>query len=128
MRHIQDPGIFRTLYITVNSDIFSYIVTYFEYCVILAYSEPCHIQNPDIFRTRDIFRTLSRNILAMCNARILRTLPYSELRHSLSKCWHVYDRRQIEKPIYLAIFNNGSRNNINFLFCHFNLTCFSKRV
>ena len=28
------------------------------------YSEPCHVQNPYIFRTRDIFRTLSRDILA----------------------------------------------------------------
>ena len=31
--------------------------------VALAYLERCHIQNPGIFRTRDIFRNLSRHIL-----------------------------------------------------------------
>ena len=42
---------------------FSHIVAYLEPCVTLAYSEPCHIQNPGIFRTQDIFRTLSRHDL-----------------------------------------------------------------
>ena len=49
---------------TSYSDISSHIVAYLEPCVTLAYSEPCHIQNPVIFRTWDIFRTLSRHILA----------------------------------------------------------------
>ena len=31
---------------------------------IVAYLEPYHIQNPGIFRTQDIFGTLSRIILA----------------------------------------------------------------
>ena len=63
--------IFRILPIIVNSDIFtsysdifSHIVAYLKFCVTLAYSEPCHIQKPGIFRTQDIFRTLSRHILA----------------------------------------------------------------
>ena len=52
-------GIFTTC-----SYIFSHIVAYLEHCVILAYSEPFHIENLDIFRTQDIFRTLSRYIVA----------------------------------------------------------------
>ena len=67
MKHSQNPGIFRTMYITVNSDTFGYIGAYSESCIILAYLEFCHIQNTSIFRTGDIFRTLSRNILA-CDA------------------------------------------------------------
>ena len=55
---------FRTLSIIVNSDIFNHIVAYLEPCVALADSEPCHIQNTDIFRTQDLIRTLSRHILA----------------------------------------------------------------
>ena len=39
-------------------------MAYLEPCVILAYSEPCYIQNPGISRTQEIFRTLSRHILA----------------------------------------------------------------
>ena len=57
IRHIQNPAIFRTLLIIVNSDIFPgtlftsyldifrYVVAYLEPCVALAYSEPEHIQN-----------------------------------------------------------------------------------
>ena len=44
------------------SDIFSYIVAYLEPYATLAYSDPCHIQNLDIFRTQDLFRTLQRHI------------------------------------------------------------------
>ena len=49
---------------TSCSDIFSHIVAHLEPCVILAYSEPCHIQYSGIFRTQDMFRTLLRHILA----------------------------------------------------------------
>ena len=49
---------------TSCSDIFSHIVAYLEPCVIIAYSEPFHVQNPGIFRIQDIFRTLSKHILA----------------------------------------------------------------
>ena len=47
-----------------NSGIIKHIFAYWETCVILTYSEPCHIQNLGIFRTQDIFRTLSRHVLA----------------------------------------------------------------
>ena len=37
---------------TQYSDIFSYIMEYLEPYVTLAFSEPCHIQNPGILRTK----------------------------------------------------------------------------
>ena len=40
------------------------IVAYLKPYVTLAYSEPCHIQNPSKFRTQDTIRTLSKHILA----------------------------------------------------------------
>ena len=36
------------------------IQAYSTHCVTLAYLEPWHIQNTDIFRTRNIFKTLAR--------------------------------------------------------------------
>ena len=75
--------IFRALSIIVNSDIFRHMVEYLEPCVTLAYSELCHIQNPGIVRTQDIFSANSVKVYSdifrtLRNARILRTLPYSE--------------------------------------------------
>ena len=58
--------------LTFYSDILSYILAYLEACVILTYSE-YHIQNPGIFGTRNIIRTLSRHVLAYS--------PSSELCH-----------------------------------------------
>ena len=84
MRHIQNPAYYHNQTYSGTfasySDIFSHFIAYLETCVTLAYSEPYHNQNPGIFRTRDIFRTLSRHNLAylelLCNARILRTVPF----------------------------------------------------
>ena len=56
------------------SDILSHTVAYLESCVAPAYSEPCHIQNADIFRTQDIFTTLPRNILTYSEHSV--TLAY----------------------------------------------------
>ena len=70
IRHIQNPVAIE------NSDIFNHILAHLEPCVIFAYSEPCHVQNPDIFKTQDIFRTLSRYILAYSERCV--TLPYWE--------------------------------------------------
>ena len=63
------PELFRHIHI-----LFSHIAAYLEPCITLAYSEPSHIRNPCVFRSKNISRTL-------CNARILRTLPYLELRY-----------------------------------------------
>ena len=64
-------------------DILSHVVTYLETCLTLTYLEPCHFQNPSMFRIRDIFRTLPYFGIfgTLCNARMLRTLPYLELCH-----------------------------------------------
>ena len=64
------------------------------------YSELCHIQNSDIFKARDIFRTISRHILAYSECcvtlAIFRTLLYSGF-------WHIYNPRHIQNPVYLGI-------------------------
>ena len=43
------------------------IQPYYEHGVTLAYSEPCHIQNLDIFRIEDVVKTMSRHILLIQN-------------------------------------------------------------
>ena len=69
--------------ITSYSDTFSHIVAYLESCATFAYLEPCHIQNPGIFKTQNIFRTLSRHILVYSERCVTlaywETRPYSEL-------------------------------------------------
>ena len=42
-------------------------------CVALTYLEFSHIQNPGILRTQDIFRTLSRHILAYSERCVMLT-------------------------------------------------------
>ena len=81
---------------TSYSDVFSRIVAYIEPCKTLAHSEPCHIQNPGIYRTQDILRILSKHILAY---GILRILSYSEL------CL-------IQNPVCLGIFRHIQANSI----------------
>ena len=114
MGHIQNP-------IIVKSEIFSQIVAYLEPCITLAYSEPCHIQNPGIFRTRDTLRILPRHILAYSEGCVtchiqnfgkFRTRAYSE------SCLF----RHIPKySITIVIIT------LPFFFFHFNLTYFSKK-
>ena len=76
--------IFRNLTIIMNSDrftsylnIFNHIVVYSEFCVTLAYREPCHIQNSGILRIQDVFKTLSTDILAYAERCV--TFTYWEL-------------------------------------------------
>ena len=64
--------------VIVNSDIFSQYVAYLEPCVTLAYSEPCHVQNPGIFRTQNVLKTLSRH---MAYSERCVTLAYGEPCH-----------------------------------------------
>ena len=74
------------------SNIFSHIVAYSEPCITLAYSETCHIQNSGIFRTQDIFRTLSAHIVAY--SEHCRTLTYAE------PC-HIQNLGNIQNPRYI---------------------------
>ena len=119
----------RTMFFIVNSDIFkhihilfSHIVAYLEPRVSLWYSEPCHIQNPGIFRTQDVFRTLSRHILEYLkhcltltywehcdiqNISIFRILTYLQPEAYRESCLY----RHIQT--YSGIFNNDSYNNIS---------------
>ena len=89
--HIQNP-----VYYCKFRDILLYARRIPTYSVILWYilwytlctlalSEPCHVHNPVIFRTQDIFKTLSRHIQAF--------------RHTQT---------------YSGISNNDSYNSINF--------------
>ena len=99
---------------TSCSEIFSHIVAYLEPCVILAYSEPFHIQSPGIFRAQDMFRTLSRHILAylvgcvtlafwkMCFIQNFAVFRISALRNS----------RHIQNPVYLGTFRHIQRYSI----------------
>ena len=118
------------------ADIFSHTVAYLEPCVTLEYSEYCHIQNPGIFSTQDIFRTLSKHILVLfrkqCNAFILRTLSYSELCHiqkigilRLQAYSESCSFRHIQ--VYSGIFSNDSYN-INFLFFNLILHTFQRNL
>ena len=75
----------KTKAIQTNLGTFSHNLTYpgiiqayLEPCVTLTYLKLWYIQNPDIFRTRSIFRT--------------RTPLYSEL-------WHIQNLRHILNPV-----------------------------
>ena len=112
----QNPSIFRTLsfivdldicIFTSDSDIFSHM-TYLESCVTLAYSEPCHIQNVGIFRTQDMFRTLSRHILVYAERCV--TLVYLEpcyiQNFAILRFLTYLGPRHIHNPVHLGIFRH----------------------
>ena len=110
--------------VIVNSVIFRHIVAQKEDCVTPAYWKPCHIQNSGIFRTQDIFRTLSRHILEYTervtlaywesyhiqNFTIFRNLAYLGPQAYSESCLF----RLIQA--YSGMLNNDSWNNINTLF------------
>ena len=125
MRNILNRVYYRKLkhssIFTSYSDIFSHIVAYLEPCVALAYLEPCHIQNPGICRTRDIFRTLSRHILEHSERCVTSHIENPAILKIL-----VCLGPEAQNPVYLHIFRhnsgifcNNSYDNINFLFFHF---------
>ena len=69
-----DLGIIRYI-----QELFRHIQAYSKPCVTLAYLEPWYIQNPDIFRTRSIFRTLAYSQpWHIQNPHIFRKLAYSK--------------------------------------------------
>ena len=60
-------------------ELLRHIQTYSKPCGTLAYLKPWYIQNPDIFRTRSIFRTLAYSQRWYNqNPIIFRTLAYSK--------------------------------------------------
>ena len=98
------------------------IQEYSKPCVILAYSELCYIQNPGIFKTRDISRTLTypkvwhiQNRRYIQNPGLFRTLRYSE-REVCSEPCQTSAIERFEKQL-TAIFSFASYNhfrNISF--------------
>ena len=58
---------------------YSATLPYLEPYITIPHSKPCHIQNTDILSTQEIFRTLSRHILAYSERCV--TLAYWELFH-----------------------------------------------
>ena len=93
---------------TFCSDIFSYIVAYLEPCVISTYSEPFHIQNPGIFRTQDILRTLSRHILAYSVDCITLAFwkTYFIQDFAIFRISALRNSRHIQNPVYLGTFRH----------------------
>ena len=98
--HIQNSGIFRTLFIQVYTGIsthieallrhIQFIQTYSTPCVTLTYSQYCCIPSPYIFRTGAYSKsceTLTRNIQ---NSATVRTVysgniqPYSDIFRAFS--------------------------------------------
>ena len=113
MIHIRNPVYYHKFQV--------HILAY----VTPAYSEPCHIQNPGIFRTEDKFRTLLRHILAYSERCV--TLAYWEPCHIQNFVIfkilayvrpEAYSKSCLYRHIqaYSGIFNNDSHNNINLFF------------
>ena len=101
--------IFRTLSVIENSHVFRHIMTYLEPCVIPAYSEPLHIQNPGIFRTQDIFRTLSRHILAYsvgCETLGFWKTSFIQNFAIIFRTSALRNLRHIQNPVYLGTFRH----------------------
>ena len=131
MRHIQNPGLFRTLSFIINSDIFSHIHVLFKhiqpYCGIfgtlcnscifktLLYSESWHIQNSRYIQNS--VKVYSGTLRTLFNVLILRTLPYSELYHIQNFC--MFKTGGIYRTLFsqsnLGIFNSDNYRDINFL-------------
>ena len=57
--YIVNSNLFRLIHVLFRH--ISHIVAYLEPCATLEYSELCQIQNPDIFTTQDVFKTLSKH-------------------------------------------------------------------
>ena len=77
-------------------ELFRHIQAYPRPCVTLAYLEPWYIQNPDLFRSRSIFRTL-----AYSQPCIFRTHIYSER-------YHIQNPRYIQSPVKHSSYSGGS--------------------
>ena len=100
----------------------------------LEYSEPCQIENPGIFRTQDILRTLSRHILAYSEQ--CARFPYWELCHIQNfaiQNFGIFKTWDIQNPIYLGTFMHIQTYSIMtsittlIFFFSFNLTYFSTK-
>ena len=98
-----------------------------------------HIQNPTIVRIWTYLETkIYKNSVnaysgifrTLCNVRIVRTLPHSELWHiqnfSIFRTWGIF--RILFHRAYSGIFNNDRCNKINFLFFTLILHTFQRNL
>ena len=149
IRHIQNSGIFGTLffrYMPSYSIIFS-VIKAFENCILniikaysglfrhiqhlvtLAYSWPCHILSPSIFRTRGLFKTLwnvDQTYSEPCHRELFshiqtfRNLRKACIRRNLaySESWNIQNpsitasRRIFRTVLYERKFTNIQKSNI----------------
>ena len=90
-------------------------MVYLEPCIFLAYSEPCHIQNPGIFRTSDILRAMSRHSLAYSERCV--TLSKNFAIFMILAFWHLGPEAYSEFCLFRHIpaYNYDSYNKLNFL-------------
>ena len=112
------------------SDIFSHIVAYLEPCVTLAYLEPCHIQNPSIFKTWDAFRTSSRHIPAYseCCVTLVYWKPYHIQHFAIFHNFRICRTRGIFRILnHTGIFNNVVITTVIFFFSLWPYILFNKR-
>ena len=93
-------GIFRSY-----SNIFSHIV---------AYLEPCYVQNPGIVRTQNIFTNLSRHILEYSKPCHIQKLAIFKISAYLGSKTYSESCFFSHNQAYSGIFNDDSYNNINF--------------
>ena len=93
---------------TSCSDIFSHIVTYLKPSVILANSELIWKQNSGIFRTQDIFRTLSRHILVYSVGCATLAFWKTCFIQNFAIFWisALRSSRHIQNPVYLSKFGH----------------------
>ena len=78
----------KTKAIQTDLGTFRHNQAYSKPCVNLAYSEPWYIQNPDIFKTRNIFRTLDYSEpWYIENSGTFETLRLIQT----STMWNIYD-------------------------------------
>ena len=89
------------IFTSYSDDIFSHIVAYLEPCLTLAYSDPYHIQNPSIFRTQDIFRTLSRHILAERCGTLTFWEPCHSQNFAIIQNFGIFKTRRIFRILFI---------------------------
>ena len=68
-----------------------YSQAYSKSCVTLAYLEPWYIQNPDIFRTGSIFRTLAYSQLVYSEPPYIQTAGIFKTRGIFRTLSNIYD-------------------------------------
>ena len=95
--YLGHSGIIRHI-----QELFRHIQSYLESCVTLTYWKLWYFQNPDIFRTRSIFRTTTYSQLwCIENPAIFRTLAFSKSEAHSEPCRTSTMKRQLFSQIII---------------------------